>query len=237
MSEIVAFVAGATGYTGREVVRVLREQGARTLAHVRPDSSRLEEWRSRFEAMGAEVDATEWDAGAMSETLRRVEPNLVFTLLGTTRARAKGEGMGATEAYERIDYGLSALLIDAAARCPIPPRFVYLSAAGVGPGSRNAYVQARWRAEEHLRASGIPWTIARPSFITGPDRDDERPLERLGATLSDGMLAVVGTLGARRLRDRYHSTDNTTLAHALVRLARDPDWENRIAYSESLRGR
>ena len=35
----IAFVAGATGYTGREVVRLLAERGVRTLAHVRPDSS------------------------------------------------------------------------------------------------------------------------------------------------------------------------------------------------------
>ena len=48
----VAFVAGATGFTGREVVAELVRRGVRTLAHVRPDSSRLDEWRERFEAMG-----------------------------------------------------------------------------------------------------------------------------------------------------------------------------------------
>ena len=51
----IAFVAGATGYTGREVVRVLLERGVRTVAHVRPDSPHVDEWRSRFEAQGAAV--------------------------------------------------------------------------------------------------------------------------------------------------------------------------------------
>ena len=34
------FVVGATGYTGREVVRLLREKRIPTVAHVRPDSPR-----------------------------------------------------------------------------------------------------------------------------------------------------------------------------------------------------
>ena len=40
-----AFVAGATGFTGREVVRLLVERGVPAVAHVRPDSPRLEEWK------------------------------------------------------------------------------------------------------------------------------------------------------------------------------------------------
>ena len=57
----IAFVAGATGYTGREVVRLLSGRGVRTVAHVRPDSPRVEEWRRRFETEGAAVDVTPWD--------------------------------------------------------------------------------------------------------------------------------------------------------------------------------
>lgn len=232
--DVRAFVAGATGYTGREVVRALVEQGAHTVAHVRPDSSQLEAWRDRFAALSVEVDTTAWDPEPMAATLRRLAPTHVFSLLGTTRARAKAEGMAARAAYERIDYGLTALLIDAAAEAGSKPRFVYLSAVGVGPRSRNPYVRARWRAEEHLRASGLPWTIARPSFITGSDRDDARPLERIGAAMGDGMLAIAGALGATRLRDRYHSTRNTELARVLVRVALDPSFVDAVVHGEDL---
>jgi uncharacterized protein YbjT (DUF2867 family) len=235
MSDVVAFVAGATGYTGREVVRALRDRGARVVAHVRPDSSRLEVWRERFEAEGAEVDVTPWVAEAMRGTLEALAPTHVFALLGTTRARAKQEGMSAARAYERIDYGLTALLADAAAGCSKPPRFVYLSAAGVGPRSGNPYARARWRAETHVRACGVPWTIARPSFIAGEGRDERRPLEQIGSAIGDGMLAVVGALGARKLRERYRSIDATTLAAGLVRVALDPTAEHQIVHSESLR--
>jgi hypothetical protein len=97
---------------------------------------------------------------------------------------------------------------------------VYLSAAGVRGDSGNA----------SMRARGLP--IARPSFITGPDRDESRPLERVSAAVNDVMLATLSSPGASRLRDRYRSTDNTILAAALVRLAPD-----HVCESEDLRDR
>jgi len=83
-----AFVAGATGYVGREVVAALRAAGVETWAHVRPDSPRLREWRERFGALGAQVDVTAWDAVAMRDRLTTLSPTVVFALLGTTQARA-----------------------------------------------------------------------------------------------------------------------------------------------------
>lgn len=231
----VAFVAGATGYTGRAVVEVLRSQGVRTVAHVRPDSPRKDEFRARFEGLGAEVDNTPWEAEAIAETLQRLAPTIVFALLGTTRTRARSEGMAAQQAYARIDYGLTKWLIDGAAKCAVRPRFVYLSAIGVRDDASNAYVAARARSEAALRESEVPWTIARPSFITGSDRDESRPLERIGAKVGDGVLAVAGLLGGGKLRERYRSTDATTLARGLVRVAMDPAFERRVAQSEDLR--
>lgn len=238
-----AFVAGATGFTGREVVRLLCERGIQTVAHVRPDSARLDEWRERFAKVGAAVDVSAWEESSMAATLARVEPAWIFSLLGTTRARARSAArMGldpAAESYEAIDYGLTRILVRAAGGCASLRRFVYLSAAGVGArsGLRSPYYQARIRAETLLKASGLPFTIARPSFITGPGRDDPRLLERLGAALADGLLAAAGFLGARALRDRYASMTNTALAKALVDLALDPGAENREIECEELRMR
>ncbi len=230
-----AFVAGATGYTGRAVVEALRGRGIAVVAHVRPDSARGDEHRARFTEIGAEVDRTPWEAEAIAASVRRISPSLVFALLGTTRARARTEGMAAQQAYARVDYGLTKWLVDAALGCSPRPRFVYLSAAGVSQDSRSAYAAARARSEAALRDSGLPWTIARPSFITGSDRDESRPLERLGAAVGDGVLATLGVLGASRLRDRYRSTDAATLARGLVRVALDPAFERRVAESEDLR--
>ena len=215
-----AFVAGATGYTGREVVRALVDHGIDTWAHVRPDSPGRERWTGRFEALGAHVDVTPWDEEALCATLARLRPRLVFALLGTTAKRARGAARAGRDAgYEAIDYGLSALLL----RCtPEDARFIYLSAVGVDARTRNRYLAVRWRLESALRASGRDWIIARPSFITGADREEARPIERIGAALVDGALAVAAVLGAGRLRDRYASLDAGTLAAGLVRHALDP---------------
>jgi uncharacterized protein YbjT (DUF2867 family) len=234
----VAFVAGATGFTGREVVRLLVEEGVGTVAHVRPDSPRLEEWEERFSAMGADVDTTVWEMAALAGTMERIRPSWVFALLGTTRARMHaaqraGKDPG-SQSYEAVDYGLTALLIEAVQQTGLTPRFVYLSAAGVKETSRSAYYRARAKAERLLRSSGLPYTIARPSIITGPGRDDDRPLERAGAVVGDRLLSVAGWLGARKLEARYASTTNVRLANALVRLALDPKAKDGIFESEEL---
>lgn len=233
-----AFVAGATGYTGREVVRVLRERGLQVVAHVRPDSSQLAEWRDRFTALGATVDTTPWEPGPMTETMQRLRPDLVFALLGTTssRARAARTRTGADESYEAIDYGLTMLLYAAANGSGAGPRFVYLSAAGVRDEGGNAYLRARSRVERALREGSLPYTIARPSFITGPDRDEFRLGERVGATVADGLLTIAAWFGGKRIRDRYRSTTNAALARALVAVALDPASAGRTIESESLRG-
>ncbi|HKG95644.1 MAG TPA: NAD(P)H-binding protein [Gemmatimonadaceae bacterium] len=236
-----AFVAGATGYTGREVVRQLVERGVRAVAHVRPDSPRLAEWRERFAELGAEVDATPWEEPAMRASLARWRPAQLFALLGTTRERGRrteesGGGGGAVpDTYESVDYGLTSLLIRAASSSGVRPRFVYLSAAGVRDGATNPYLAARARAERELRESGLPFIIARPSFITGPDREERRPMERAAAAAGDALLAVAGALGASGLRARYHSTTASQLAAALVRLALDPMTEDTVVEGEGLR--
>ncbi|HEX5831522.1 MAG TPA: hypothetical protein VFY16_11110, partial [Gemmatimonadaceae bacterium] len=73
-----------------------------------------------------------------------------------------------------------------------------------------------------IRESGLPYLIARPAFISGPDRSEFRPLERLAAIASDRALGVLAAFGARRLRDRFRSISGRELADALVTLAFDP---------------
>jgi uncharacterized protein YbjT (DUF2867 family) len=227
-----AFVTGATGFVGRAVVPALVAEGARAVAHVRPDSSRLEEWRERFAAQGAEVDATPWETAAMTATLTALAPTHVYFLIGTTRARAGREGISG-DRYQAIDYGLCKILVDAAEACGSRPRFVLLSSVGVSADAKAPYLRAHWMSEQAVRGSGLPWLIARPSFIAGPGRDDARPAERLGAVVSDGVLAVAG-LVAPRMRARFRSTTPEILGAALVRhgLAAGPD---RVLEGDDLR--
>lgn len=228
-----AFVAGATGYTGRALVGELRSRGIATAAHVRPDSPDLPRWRDQFETAGAVVDTTPWDERALTDTLSRIAPAAIFGLLGTTRSRMRRSG--GRDSYQTVDYGLSAMLLRAARRGAPHARFVYLSSAGVGPSARGQYLRVRWRLEEEIRASGIAWTIARPAFITGADREESRPLERILGTTIDVALRVAGALGAAGVRDRYSSLTAAELARGLAEAAFSPEAEGKVLTADQLR--
>lgn len=228
----VAFVAGATGFTGKAVVAELRHRGIQAIAHVRPDSRDLARWQGHFADLGAEVDTSPWQVEALAKTLGKRGVTLVVCCIGTTQRRMKAQGE-AQNSYEAVDFALPKMLAEASAKAGCVTRFVYLSSLGAGPKAQGAYLQWRWKAEEAVRASGVPFTIARPSIITG-QRDEARPSEAFAGKAADGLLAVLGALGATTLRDRYHSTTDARLAHALVRLGLDPAMAGQTVLSEQL---
>jgi len=216
-----AFVLGATGFVGREVVRQLCVRGTKTYAHVRPDSSKLAEWRTKLGELGAEVDTTAWDPAALAARWRELKPSQVYILIGTTRAKAKADAVQGN-IYEQVDYGLTKIAVDAARASEVQPRLVYLSSVGADPNARSAYLSWRGKAEEAVKSSGLPWAIARPSIITG-ERDDSRVGEKAAGIIGDGLLAVVGVLGGKNLRNRYKSTTPDVLGSALIRLGEAPE--------------
>lgn len=228
-----AFVAGATGFVGRALVQALVGRGVETVAHVRPDSGRLEAWRQTFEAMGARVDATPWETDAMAHVLRALAPTHVFCTIGTTRARAKKDEVKG-DIYQAVDVGLTRVLVEAAVASGAKPRLVVLSSIGAAEKSASAYLRARAQAEAIARESGLSWAIARPSFIVGEGRDDRRRLEDASAAVANGVLGVLGVLGAKKLRDRYRSIGPDALAGALVRLGLD-EKDDRVYEAGELR--
>lgn len=229
---MTAFVLGATGLVGREVVRQLCVRGARAFAHVRPDSRQLPVWTERFNALGAQVDSTPWQADALAARWRELSPAQIFILIGTTRARARTEAVSG-DIYEAVDLGLTRLAVDAARMAGSAARLVYLSSIGADARARSPYLRARGKAEALVQQSGLPWAIARPSFIVG-DRDDRRPGEAAAAATSDVLLSVAGLLGGRALRARYRSTTADVLASALIRIGEAPD-SGRIFDGDDLR--
>lgn len=231
-----AFVGGATGYTGQAVVARLRELGVETIAHVRPDSSKLSAWRARFEGLGATVDTTPWTAEAMKARIAELAPTVVFGLLGTTQRRLRRDkASGQDSSYAKVDLGMTLMLLRGAEAVVPPARFVYLSSLGARPSPAGTYYHARWEVEQALRRSTAPWTIARPSFISGSDRDEARPLERGGAVMAAGILGVAAAFGAHKLRDRWGAIDAETLARGLVRAGLDPASAGATLTSDQLR--
>ena len=210
---MTAFVLGATGFVGREVVRQLAVRATPVVAHVRPKSAA--EWAPKLEALGAKVDRSEWDAAALAAAIDAAGAQQLYILIGTTRSRAKAESVDG-DIYEKIDYGLTRIAVDAALASKTKPRLVYLSGLGADANARGAYMKARGKAEDAVRNAGLPWVIARPAIITG-ERDESRPGERAGAIVGDGLLAVAG-LFSKNLRDKWRSTTPDVLASALIRI-------------------
>jgi uncharacterized protein YbjT (DUF2867 family) len=229
---MTAFVLGATGFVGREVVRQLCVRGTRTVAHVRPDSPSLVDWRRRFDELGAATDTTAWQLDVLAARIGELDPAQLYILIGTTRSRAKAEAISG-DIYEAIDHGLTRLAVNAARASQRRPRIVYLSSVGADATARSAYLAARGRAEQAVMGAGLPWVIARPSIITG-ERDDGRFGERSAAVIGDGLLAVAGVLGGRTLRARYRSTTPDILASALIRIGEAPE-HDRIFDGAALR--
>jgi uncharacterized protein YbjT (DUF2867 family) len=147
--------------------------------------------------------------------MRRWAVTHVFCLIGTTRSRARREGV-VGDRYRAIDAGLTRTLVDAALASGTAPRFIYLSSIGADPTARSAYLRARGDAEAAVTGSGLSHLILRPSFITGLDREEARPGERVAARVGDVALAAIGLLGGSATRERYRSRDGAAVASALV---------------------
>ena len=231
------FIAGATGYTGRALVEVALARGHHVVAHIRPGSR--SQLAAHFSKLGATVDRTPWEPAALQAALASLSPELVFGLLGTTKSKARaavkaGES-AAANSYDAVDRGLTLMLLEAAERAAPQARFVYLSSMGVSERAPGAYMAARWAVESRLRDCALAWTVARPSFITGPDRDESRYGERIGAAVSDSALKTLAAIGLRGPYARYGSMNGGQLAESLLGASLDPDCVEKVLETDDLR--
>jgi nucleoside-diphosphate-sugar epimerase len=231
---VKALVAGATGYTGEHVVFELRTRGIEVIAHVRLESPRRAQLTALFEGAGAAVAHTAWESAALAELLERERPDVIFALLGTTRARAAREGISG-DIYDAVEGRLTRLLLDAAELQCKAARFVFLSSIGTQPDTENAYLKTRAALEQRLLQSPLATTAVRAPFISGPDRREKRTAERVGAMVTSGLLAVASRLGARSLRDRYAAMSGAELARGVVLAALEPASKHSVIEPEQLR--
>ncbi|NMO19612.1 NAD(P)H-binding protein [Pyxidicoccus fallax] len=148
------FVAGATGATGRNVVRQGLARGVHVTAHLRPKSASSElarDWPHK-----AVVELTDGDT--LAEALRG--HTTVLQLIGTMRKR-----FAAGDTYETSDIGTTRQLVEAAKRAGVD-HLVLLSSVGAGRPV-GAYLKAKAEAERLVRDSGIPYTVVRPPAFEG----------------------------------------------------------------------
>jgi nucleoside-diphosphate-sugar epimerase len=226
-------VFGSTGYTGQGLVTVARKRGLETHAHVRPNSPSAERLLPRYRAMDVQIHEVAWTPATIAELVRSVEPTHVFCLLGTTRKKAAANP---NSDYAAVDVGMTLMVVDAVEAMERPARLVYLSATGVREGVRGAYAKARWQVERELRSRMRDWVIARPSFISGDDREESRPAERIATRLGDAMLNGLGRVGLGEIRDRFGSLTGRELGAGLLYHALEFGPDTRTVDAADLRG-
>lgn len=140
-------VTGATGNVGSHVVRELRERGASVRAFVR---NPVEAAKLLGNAPGENVEIAVGDFSDPASVRRALEG-------------MEGVFLACANDPRQVEYETG--VIDAAAEAGAR-RIVKLSALGAEVGSPVAFWDWHGRVEEHLRASGVPAVVIRPTFNT-----------------------------------------------------------------------
>lgn len=186
------FVLGSTGPAGEIFVRKLRERDRRVVVMHRSDQRRRE-----FEALGAEVihgDAMDRDS-VFAATRRAAETcNTVVNYMG---------GFPLNDPSTWPDYEGNKNAIDAAEAAGIR-RFIFVTSIGTGDSFQyvpetsitRPILQLKTRAEEHLRDSGLDWTIVKPGGLGKPGS-----VPRTGKPIATENEAVRGSIDREDLAD------------------------------------
>ncbi len=147
------FVTGASGFVGRNVVRELtrRNHEVVTLVHRKP-----------VESAGVQsVSGGLFDDQGLADGMRGCDA--VVHIVGIIMEKPSA---GVT--FERMHVEGTRNVLAAATAAGVR-RYVHMSALGSRADAVSRYHQTKWAAEEAVRASGLEWTIFRPSLIHGPD--------------------------------------------------------------------
>lgn len=216
-------IVGATGYVGRHVVAEAGVAGHDVVAHVRPDTESGDRAAAELVGLGARVIRTPWTPEAWYRLLEREQPDVLLLLLGTTAARSRAaRRTGNADVSQRtVDLDLTMMVITAANTASPESGVIYLSALGAS-ATGNEYLRVRASVETALRSSRNPFSVVRPSFITGADRVERRYAERIGARVVDGFCLVLRAIGRQRLAARVAPISGSALAKILVGLAAAP---------------
>lgn len=171
-------VVGATGQLGGLIARTLRDRGRPVRALVR----------------GAPGDAampagTETVVGDLKDPESLAAACRGVSAVVTT---ANSVGRAGVDTVESVDRRGNHDLVEAAAAAGVR-RFVFTSALGASPDSPVPLLQAKAETEQHLRASGMDWTILQPNLFM----DTWVPAVVGGPALAGEPVPIVGQ-GRRR---------------------------------------
>ncbi|HSJ38014.1 MAG TPA: oxidoreductase [Planococcus sp. (in: firmicutes)] len=170
MSKKTALIAGATGLTGNELVKILLDHPAYDKIYVlarRPldiEHPKLEQIRVHFSRLEDYKDYFQVDE--------------VFCCLGTTIKKA-----GSQNTFRKVDYDYPTAL-GALAKSAGVNKFLVISAMGADARSNIFYNRVKGQMEDRLKGMDLPALhIFRPSLLLG-DRQEFRLGEKAASLLA-----------------------------------------------------
>lgn len=180
------FVAGGTGFIGTALIAALKEEGhaVRCLVRASRKGSRCEEMG--FETVPGDITEGESLRGAL-EGVR-----MVVHLVGIIEERGK-------QTFKKVHVEGTRNLLEEAKRAGVR-HFFYQSAIGADLGSWAVYHRTKAEAEEMVKASGIPYTIFRPSLVIGHGGGF---IEKLQGIIKTGPVIPVPGKGEAKLQPIY----------------------------------
>lgn len=153
MSRTIA-ILGGSGFVGRALVAKLLADGHRVRV-----LSRSADTRARTPAAAEHRVGDVYDAGFLREAFAGCDA--AINLVGILNERGD-DGRGFRKVYVELAETVLAAMRDTGVR-----RLLQMSALHAGDGESH-YLKARGEAETLVRASGLDWTLLRPSVIAGP---------------------------------------------------------------------
>jgi uncharacterized protein YbjT (DUF2867 family) len=170
-------VIGGTGFVGSHLVRRMRGNGLSVRVVARnPDKAHA------LADQGVEVVPGDISDKASLEKAAAGSERIIH-LVGIFQ-----EAPGVT--FKNVHVEGTRNLVEAARKAGVR-QFFYQSAVGARPGAKSEYHKTKWQAEELVRASGIPYTILRPSLIYGPG--DQFTLRLAEIIRQSPVLPVIGS--------------------------------------------
>jgi NADH dehydrogenase len=156
------FLTGATGFVGRHILERLLVEGHAVRAVLRGLPGQKARLVSHTQHLGRKDDF-QWVQGDIVEGTRLDEGmqgcDAVIHLVGIIMEKG-------TNTFERVHHLGTRNVVEAAKRTGIKG-FVQMSALGVRADGVAPYQTTKWKGEEEVRQSGIPFCILRPSLIFG----------------------------------------------------------------------
>jgi NADH dehydrogenase len=152
-------VAGGTGFVGGAIAAELRRRGHRPIVLSQHGEAARGALPDDIEVRGADVR----DPATLAEPLRGLDALVIALAFPNSPMENPRRG----NTFMDVDAAGTEHLVAAAAGSGIR-RLAYISGAGASPEAPEVWFRAKARAEAAVRASGIEYTIIRPTWIYGP---------------------------------------------------------------------